>query len=159
MTSRQSGFTLIEILVVVLTTAIIAVVSTLLIQHWLRNDDTSKIAPEKAVGGIVQRFEDPMTCVDMYYRSVVKCDHRQYQFCVMSPLTVSNFLAKAGECAKEMKKNGFKRYMEPVRGRTDFKMIKGIKGADVFAISPWTREEVRYSVIAQGQSWKIIEEK
>lgn len=156
---NRPGITLIRMLCVILGTAIIAVGSTLIVQYWLNNRNSSKIATEESFEGVTQKFEDPMTCVDAYYRAIVRCDHRQYQFCVMNPLAVSNFLAKAGECAKRMKENGFKRYREPVRGRTDFKDIRGVRGADVFAISPWTREEVRYSVISQGQSWKIVEEK
>lgn len=159
MKNRLSGFTLIELLLVILITAVLAVGSTLLVQRWLSSDGTTKIAAEQSFDGVIQRFEDPMTCVDTYYQAVVKCDHRQYQFCVLKPLAVSNFLAKAGECSLMMKKNGFKRYREPVRGRTDFKDVQGARGADVFAISPWTREEMRYSVISQGQSWKIVEEK
>ena len=156
---NRPGITLIRMLCIVLATAVVAVGSTLAVQYWLRGRDISKIAAEESFEGVTQKFEDPMTCVDAYYRAIVKCDHRQYQFCVVNPLPVSNFLAKAVACAKTMKEGGFKRYREPVRGRTDFKEIRGFRGADVFAISPWTREEVRYSVISQGQSWKIVEEK
>ena len=158
MKKRLKGFTLIEVMVVVLVSAVL-VTGFILVQRWLNSRGITKIAEEQIFEGAIQRFEDPMTCVDAYYRAVVKCNHLQYQFCVLKPLAVSNFRAKAEDCSQMMKENGFKPCREPVRGRTDFKDKQGVRSADVFAISPWTRDEVRYTVILQGQSWKIAEEK
>lgn len=129
------------------------------VSRFLRSDGVSEISAEEKVEGAIQKFEDPLTCVDAYYRAVVRRDHHQYQFCVMEPLSGSNFVAKVSGIVGEREKDGFKPIREPVRGRTDYKDFNGVKGVDVFAISPWTGKEARYTVLTQGQSWKIAEEK
>lgn len=129
----------------------------------LKWDDIKKekpIADEKREpDGTVAIFPDPAVCVDMYYKAVCSGDHRQYQYCVIEPLDKKTFAKKAIALKEEMEKKGICIVKEPVRGRSKIVEKNGLKGATVFAVSPWTEKEEKYAVVAQGQSWKIIKEK
>ena len=109
--------------------------------------------------GTVAIFPDPAVCVDMYYKAVCTANHRQYQYCVIEPLDKRDFEEKSNALKVEMEKRGICIVEELVRGRSKIVEKNGLKGAAVFAVSPWTGKEEKYAVVAQGQSWKIIEEK
>ena len=110
--------------------------------------------------GIAQEFSEPMDCVDYYYDAVMKCNHEQYQFCVLDPLSPDEFRKKVNKRLEEMRKHGIKQIERPVKGRSEkFKEIKGFKSVQVKAMSPWTHKEETYIVIEQGQSWRMVKEK
>ena len=129
----------------------------------LKWDDIKKdgsIADEKREpDGTVAIFPDPAVCVHWYYQAVCTANHRQYQYCVIEPLDKRDFEEKSNALKVEMEKRGICIVEEPVRGRSKIVEKNGLKGATVFAVSPWTGKEEKYAVVAQGQSWKIIKEK
>ena len=124
-----------------------------------KDRDKVEIVDKPDKDGVIQAPSDPMTCVDLYYKAVLSQNHKQYQHCVMEPLGLDGFHEKVKMRISEMEKNGLKRVEQPVRGRTNYKEIKGVKGAVVFSISPWTGKEEKYNVVSQGQGWKIVEER
>ena len=115
--------------------------------------------PQVKKDGIVLVFSDPADCVASYYDAVMKCNYGQYQYCVLVPMPIEEFQEKANKRLKEMSKHGIKPVKLPVRGRSNFKVNKGSRSANVCAVSPWTHKEEAYLVIEQGQSWKIAKEK
>ena len=78
---------------------------------------------------------------------------------MLDPISIEEFRGKVNKRLEEMRKHGIKQIERPVKGRTKFKEIKGIKSAQVKAMSPWTNKEETYLVIEQGQSWRMVEEK
>ena len=88
---------------------------------------------------------DSMSCVDLYYKSIMSTNYYQYQVCVMEPLDI-------------MKCKGLEPLEQPVRGRSKIKEKEEVKVAIVFSISPWSGKEEKYKVVTQGQGWKIVEE-
>ena len=109
--------------------------------------------------GTVAVFPDPADCVVSYYDAVMKCNYGQYQYCVLEPISIEKFKEKANKRLEEMDKHGNKPVKLPIRGRSNFKVNKGSRSANVCAVSPWTHKEEAYLVIEQGQSWKIAKEK
>lgn len=105
-------------------------------------------------------FEEPMRCVDAYYRSITTANYKQYQFCVMKPVAIKEFESKTGKLLAEMKEKGRYPDVQPVRKRDKDTVKKGsYEGVKVVAISPWSSKEENYVVVKQGSSWKIVEEK
>lgn len=118
------------------------------------------VPPPVTKDGIAQEFSEPMDCVNYYYDAVMKCNHEQYQFCVLDPLSPEEFRKKVNKRLEEMRKHGIKQIERPVKGRSaKFKESKGSKSAQVKAMSPWTHKEETYIVIEQGQSWRMVKEK
>lgn len=123
------------------------------------NGPTTSVVVRRGSDGAVQTFPDPAVCVHWYYQAVCTANHRQYQYCVIEPLDKRDFEEKSNALKVEMEKRGICIVEEPVRGRSQIVEKNGLKGATVFAVSPWTGKEEKYAVVAQGQSWQIIEEK
>ena len=132
--------------------------------EWLRGKwprDVKRLGPDITDDdGIVQNPEDPMRCVDLYYKAVINGNYKQYQFCVREPMSVDQFNARVKSRSEVMRKSGLKQVKEPVRGRTTYKEIQGARRTTVFAISPWTNtyKEEKYVVVEVGQGWRIDKE-
>lgn len=126
---------------------------------WKNRPDNVPL-PVTNKNGIAMEFGDAMDCVDYYYKAIMKCNHDQYQFCVLDPIPIEEFRERVSKRLEEVRKQGVKQYERPVKGRSaKFKEVKGIKGVHVKAISPWTNKEETYLVVEQAQSWRIVKEK
>ncbi len=101
---------------------------------------------------------DSMSCVDLYYKSIMSTNYYQYQVCVMEPLDIGAFTNKVCKRLDIMKCKGLEPLEQPVRGRSKIKEKEEVKVAIVFSISPWSGKEEKYNVVTQGQGWKIVEE-
>ena len=125
----------------------------------LRQSAQTAVVDKSGSDGVVYTAGDPMSCVDLYCKSVFGCNHMQYQYCVMAPMERGAFEAKVKERLEAMRNSGLMPVRKPVRSRTDIKQVNGTQMAFVHAVSPWSGNEEKYEVVAYGQGWKIVDEK
>lgn len=130
--------------------------------YWSAKDQEKIKESHRNNAGVVDVIADPMICVDLYYHAVRDCDYKQYQFCVVKPISEKNFTTKARDCNNAKEKSGIGWTSQPVKGRTDVMKRRWIgaeaEGTVVVAISPWSGDETSFKVVRYGQGWRIYEE-
>ena len=138
---------------VILLVVIVALASLVV---WLWPKQQEIVSPQVDVVARIKYPGGSLECVDLYYGAVRRGDHQQYQVCLCNPVDSSEFGKKVAARHGQMKSSGFIWDVAPVKNGEP-----GIKGMPdkVWATSPWTGREEIYSVVKQGQYWKIVEER
>ena len=141
---------------IVILSAAVVVLAALGVCVWLWPKQQEIVSPQVDVVARIRYPGGSLECVDLYYGAVRRGDHRQYQVCLCNPVGSSEFDKRVAERSGQMKASGFMWDVAPVK-----KGEPGIKGVPdkVWATSPWTDREEEYSVVKQGQYWKIVEER
>lgn len=116
------------------------------------------LSDQQNVENVVENPVDPLTCVDLYYKAVLDGNHRQYQCCVVTPLTIEEFMRRVEIRRHEITRRGIVRMDAPVRARTGSGDLRDDVSVKVFSFSPWTDGECVFHVIRYGQGWKIKED-